>query len=142
MKYIIPALITILGFFAVQRYVAYRVASARFRDIVLRELCDFYPTFTRWDGGKFGDELASKFAVLQSAVADFESSLVWYKHRAFRRAWFSYCNATGRECDINTYLHYFDSYDPHASTQAEATAKVQALFRANVQRLLSYAKEI
>jgi hypothetical protein len=136
---ILIALFTILGFFAVQRYVAYRIASAKFRDIVLRELSDFYPTFTRWNGAIFAAELKTKFPTLQAAVADFSASVTWYNKRAFSEAWVAYCNATGRDCDMNTYLHYFDSYETFTGNQKEATAKAQALFHNNVKTLLSYA---
>ena len=138
---VIVALIAVLGAFAVQRYVAYRTASAKFRAAVLEALADFYPSFTKWNGARFGDELKSKFPILQAAVADFEASLVWFKKNDFRKAWVRYCNATGRDCDMNTYLHYFDAYDPSESTQAEATGKAQVLFHANVKRLLSFAHQ-
>lgn len=131
-------LVAILGAFAVQRYVAYRNASAKFRATVLESLSDFYPTFTRWDGASFGHQLQEKFPILQAAVVDFEASLAWWKKDGFRETWARYCNATGRDCDMNTYLHYFDSYSP-GGTQAEATAKAQALFRANVKSLLDFA---
>lgn len=137
---ILLALFTLLGHFAVARYNAYRTASAKFRGIVLEALADFYPVFTRWDGATFGDELKRKFFSLQAAVTDFEASLPWYKKGDFRQAWVHYCNATGRDCDMNTYLHYFDSYGP-GGKQADATAKVQALFHANVRRLLSFSHE-
>lgn len=137
---ILVALITLLGLFAIQRYVAYRIASAKFRAVVLEALADFYPTFTRWNGGTFGEELKGKFSVLQAAVADFEASLTWFKRGAFRKAWVRYCNTTGRDCDMNTYLHYFDSYSSD-STQAEATAKAQAMFHANVKRILDFSHE-
>lgn len=139
--YIIVALLGILGAFAGPRYSAYRIASAKFRSVVLESLSDFYPTFTRWDGARFERELQAKFPILQAAVADFEASLIWYRKDSFSKAWVRYCNATGRECDMNTYLHYFDSYDPLKSTQAEATAKAQALFHANVKCLLGFAYE-
>lgn len=136
---ILITLFTILGYFAVQRYVAYRIASAKFRDIVLREISEFYPTFTRWDGAAFGEELKTKFPILQAAVSDFSASVPWYNKRTFSKAWRTYCNTTGRDCDMNTYLHYFDAYDPSKSSQKEATAKAQALFHHNVKNLLSYA---
>jgi len=136
---ILIALFTILGLFAVQRYVAYRVASAKFRDVVLRELSDFYPVFTRWNGVKLGSELKGKFPTLQAAVSDFAASVPWYNKRAFGKAWMAYCNATGRDCDMNTYLHYFDAYDPFTSNQTEATANAKNLFHNNVKDLLSYA---
>ena len=139
--YIIVALVGVLGAFAVQRYVAYRNASAKFRAIVLETLNEFYPTFTTWNGALFGDILKRKFPILQSAVADFKLTLPLWRRNAFDRVWMSYCNATGRECDVNTYLHYFDAYDPANSTQAEATARAQALFQTNVSRLLSFADE-
>ena len=136
----LAALFAVLGTFSVARYNAYRTASAKFRGSILEALSDFYPTFTRWDGARFGDELKTKFPALQAAVADFEPSLLWRRKSGFRKAWARYCNATGRDCDMNTYLHYFDSYGP-GGTQAEATAKAQALFHANVSRLLSFSHE-
>lgn len=138
---IIAALIAILGGFAVARYNAYRTASAKFRDVVLSELNDFYPVFTRWHGASFSNELSAKFPILQAAADDFLPSIPWYRKVSFRKAWVSYCNATGRECDMNTYLHYFDSYDPLKSTQSDATVKAQALFHANVKCLLEFAHE-
>lgn len=138
--YIITTLIAGLILFAGHRYVAYRNASAKFRAAVLESLSDFYPTFTRWNGARFGDELKTKFPVLQAAVADFEASLPWWRKGAFCKAWVGYCNTTGRDCDMNTYLHYFDCYGP-GGTQAEATAKAQALFHGNIKRLLAFAHE-
>lgn len=126
--------------FAVARYNAYRTASAKFRSSVLDALSDFYPTFTRWDGAAFGEELKNKFPILQAAVTDFEASLLWCKKGDLRKAWVRYCNATGRDCDMNTYLHYFDSYGP-GGNQAEATAKAQALFHSNVAALLAFASK-
>ena len=137
---VLTALIALLGAFAIARYNAYRAASAKFRGVVLESLADFYPAFTRWNGAAFGEELKTKFPTLQSAIADFEACLLWYKRDDFRKAWVCYCNTTGRECDMNTYLHYFDSYGP-GGTQAEATSKAQALFHANVKRLLQFAHE-
>lgn len=137
---ILAALIALLGSFSVARYNAYRTASAKFRGIVLEALADFYPVFTRWEGSTFGEELKSKFPILQSAVTDFEASLLWWRKDDFRKAWVRYCNATGRDCDMNTYLHYFDSYGL-GGNQAEATTKAQALFHANVSRLLSFSHE-
>ena len=136
---IIAVLVAILGGFAVARYNAYRIASAKFRDVVLSELNDFYPVFTRWNGASFDKELSAKFPILQAAVDDFLPIIPWYRKDGFRKAWIDYCNATGRECDMNTYLHYFDSYDPMESTQSEATAKAQALFHANIKFLLVFA---
>ena len=138
---IIAALVAILGGFAVARYNAYRTASDKFRDIVLRELSDFYPTFTRWNGARFERELQDRFPILQAAVADFSRALPWYQKDTFSKAWIAYCNCTGRECDMNTYIHYFDSYDPAESTQEEATRKAQNLFHDNVKYLLSFASE-
>jgi hypothetical protein len=137
---ILTALITLLGAFSVARYNAYRTASAKFRGIVLDALADFYPVFTRREGSTFGEELKSKFPILQSAVTDFEASLLWSRKVDFRKAWGRYCNATGRDCDMNTYLHYFDSYGPGVN-QAEATTKAQAIFHTNISRLLSFSHE-
>jgi hypothetical protein len=135
---ILASLIAVLGAFSVARYNAYRTASAKFRGVVLNALADFYPVFTRWDGATFELELKSKFPALQAAVADFEGYLLWRRKHDFRKAWVHYCNATGRDCDMNTYLHYFDSYSP-GRTQAEATERAQVLFHANVGRLLSFS---
>ncbi|MGQ0711549.1 MAG: hypothetical protein ACT4NV_17585 [Rhodoferax sp.] len=136
---ILAALIPLEGGFAVARYNAYRVASAKFRSVVLDSLSDFYPTFTRWNGATFGHELRIKFPVLQSAVTDFCAALPWYQKGAFMKAWALYCNSTDRECDMNTYLHYFDAFDPSNDTQVEATARAKELFHANVARLLEFA---
>lgn len=137
---LLAVFIALIGSFAVARYNAYRTASAKFRAVVLESLSDFYPNFTRWHGASFGRELQGKFPVLQSAVADFEASLAWWRKGAFRKAWGRYCNATGRDCDMNTYLHYFDCYGP-GGTQEDATTKAQALFHDNVKRLLEFAHE-
>gem|GEM_PF-3226909 len=125
--------------FAVARYNAYRTASAKFRDAVLRELSDFYPVMTRWRGAGFGRELSAKFPALQAAVDDFLPNITWYKRASFRKAWIKYCSYSGDASDINTYTHYFDAYS--TGTQAQATAKAQALFHANVKHLLSFAHE-
>ena len=111
-------------------------AKAAFHSAVLAELGSIYPSPAAWpqDINTF---LRSKFTALQAAVENFSPSVPRLDRWGFDRAWLRYCCSTGRECDKNTYHHYMGSHAP-----GEPPPDVKAIFRANVERLLSYAKKI
>ena len=115
-------------------------ACAAFRSSVFTELGSIYPNPAPWPNN-IDTFLRVRFVALQTAVENFRPFVPWWSRYCFDRAWFRYRCATGRKIDTQCYLHYFDSYDPFTSTQAEASANVKALFHANVKRLLSYAEE-
>lgn len=136
--YILVALIGVLGAFAVQRYVAFRSASAKFRASVFSTLSGLYPHPVSWPSNSTAIDGALKaaFPALQSAVGEFSEALPWWRKQAFKRAWLRYCCSTGRECDKNTYHHYMGSHAP-----SEPPQDVKAIFHANVSRLLRFASE-
>lgn len=102
---LVAALIAILGAFAVQRFVAYRNASVKFRAAVIAELKSIYPLPVSWPQNIDGF-LRLAFPALQSAVAEFRPFVPSWRRRAFDQAWSQYRNAYGREVDAQVYHHY------------------------------------
>lgn len=115
-------------------------ACVAFRYAVLAELGSLYPNPAPWPSN-IDEFLSTRFVALQIAVENFRPFVPWWSRWRFDRAWFRYRCATGRKIDTQCYLHYFDSYDPLTSTQAEETKKCREIFHDNVELLLSYAKE-
>lgn len=136
--YIIVALLGVLGAFAVQRYVAFRNASVKFRAAVLTALSGLYPHPANWprDSVAIDAILKKEFPSMQAAVREFRDVLPWWRRRAFDAAWLHYCCSTGRECDKNTYHHYMPMHSP-----GEQPPDVKAMFHDNVSKLLSFANE-
>ena len=134
----IVALVGLLGAFSVQRFVALRNASVKFRSAVLAALSGFYPQPADWpkNGVDIDPILRNAFPSLQAAVSEFREILPCWRRHAFDGAWLRYCCSTGRECDKNTYLHYIAMHSP-----GEQPPDVRVLFYANVSKLLSFANE-
>ena len=132
----VVALIGLLGAFSVQRYVAFRTASVKFRSSLLAVLAGLYPHPVRWPQNDIEIEalLKGTFPALQAAAKEFRDSLPWWQRRAFDAAWLRYCCSTGRDCDVNTYLHYIPMHAP-----GEKMPDVKKLFLTNVSNLLSFA---
>ena len=129
---LLAALVALLGAFAVQRYIAFRAASAKFRAAVLKHLVGLYPIPVNWpDSGNAVDHtLRSAFPDLQSVVAEFRDALPKRRRGAFDRAWQEYRG------DYSHYYHYMGYSSPD-----KPTPDSKDLFHANVTRLLSFAKE-
>lgn len=136
--YIIVALVGVLGAFAVQRYVAFRSASVKFRSAVLVALSGLHPHPANWprDSVAIDGILKKAFPSLQAAAREFRDVLPWWRRRAFDVAWLRYCCSTGRECDKNTYHHYMPMHSP-----GEQPPDVKTIFYDNVSKLLSFANE-
>ena len=126
------ALVAVLGAFAVQRYVAFRAASVKFRSAVLGALQGLYPLPSNWPTESVAIDrvLRAAFPALQSAVAEFEPVVPWWQRKAFAQAWFTYHCSPGRTIDSQVYHHYIGF-----SGQPEP----KEAFRANIGRLLSFA---
>jgi len=117
---------------AVQRHNAFRAASSKFRSTVLDTLRQVYPHPVQWPAN-IDQFLRGVFPVLQAAVAEFREFLPWYRRRSFDAAWFEYRCSTGREVDLQCYHHYMSFVgDPDP----------KKIFKANVDRLLSYARPL
>jgi hypothetical protein len=114
-------------------------ACAAFRSVLLSELSPIYPAATAWPEN-IDAFLESKFLNLQTAVWNFRPFLSPFDKWRFDRAWkMFYC--TNR--DINPPQQHYGAYRGSYSegSHAEATSKAQALFHANVGRLLDFSDE-
>lgn len=96
----ITAIIALFTIIAVHRLtekrskaVEFRAAAKDFRNAVLNELKDVYPTVISWPEHP-PSLLTNKFAALQVAVAEFEVFMPWYRRFMFNRAWRIYCVGT------------------------------------------------
>ena len=131
----IVVFVGILGAFAVQRFIAFRAASVKFRSAVLTALNGLYPHPVNWpsDGMAIHQILSAAFPTLQAAVVEFHDALPRWHRRAFNNAWFRYrLGPDGRGIDKQCY----DQYVAFGSNP-----NYKAIFHANVSRLLRYAKE-
>lgn len=102
-------------------------------------LSGLYPIPANWpDNGNAVDKiLRAAFPALQSAVAEFRDSVPSRDRRPVDQAWFIYrLGADGREVDKQCYHQYMGFGSPD-----RVVPDSKATFRANVSRLLSFAKE-
>lgn len=114
---------------------ARRNAAAKFRNGVLNALNGLYPLSVNWPDD-IDRALRNVFPALQTTVDEFRPFVRWWRRRANDRAWFRYRCATGRQVDIQCYLHYTDIVDldqPKSSPVAKVT------FHSNVSALLAFA---
>lgn len=128
---LLAALAAILGAYAIQRFIAFRNASVKFRAALAAELGSIYPTPGKWpeDISTF---LRAAFPKLQAAVAEFNESLPKRKRADFLHAWHEFHCCTGRDIDAQVYHHYM---------AFQSNPDPKATFQANVSRLLSFARE-
>jgi hypothetical protein len=127
---VLVALFAALVAFAVARRNAFATASAKFRAAVTSVLGEVYPTPTVWPTN-VDAYLRSKFPALQTAVAEFQAALPFWKRRSFERAWGQYHNAYGRPQDSQVYHHY-EGFNDMPDPKLE--------FRRRIDALLAYAK--
>ena len=113
------------------RKVRYANACAAFRAAVLAKFPGVYPIPTTWPANP-NAFFRSVFSDLQVAFQQFRPFVPLYKRWLFDRAWFKYRCATGRKIDLQCYHHYMDF-----SNQPDP----KIVFRQNVDRLLSFAKQ-
>jgi len=86
---LIAALVAVLGSLAVQRFVASRTASAKFRAAILGELGSRYPHIGQWPSDIDG-LLGKSFPNLQAALAEFTESLPNRRRAEFLAAWHTF----------------------------------------------------
>ena len=112
-------------------------ACAAFRSSVLNIFIGIYPEPKDWpsDGNSVDRKLQSIFPALQTAVENFRPFVPWLSRRGFNRAWSIYLHGS----EANSGSHYYQ-YMGYSSPDVEIPDS-KATFKANVERLLSYAKE-
>ncbi|MGA8171115.1 MAG: hypothetical protein WB816_09865 [Methylocystis sp.] len=113
---------------------ARRNASSKFRGSVLAALTGLYPHPVNWPDD-IDPTLRNAFPTLQTAVEEFRPFVRWWQRRAYDRAWLRYRCATGRQVDIQCYLHYTNIQnldEPKPPTDAKIT------FHRNVSALLAF----
>ena len=128
-----------LGAFAVQRFIAFRKASVKFRSTVLGILSGLYPIPAHWpDSGNAVDQaLHAAFPALQTAVTEFRDSLPICRRGKFDQAWFIYrLGSEGRETDKQCYDQYMGFSSPE-----KVIPDSKVTFHVNVSRLLSFARK-
>lgn len=123
-------------------------AAAKFRASVLSALQGLYPLPVAWPKNelRIREELQARFPVLQSAVAEFEPYVLWYKRKAFAQSWRQYrLGEDGREIDQQDYWQYVPlrgtSVINGVTTYHDQTQTYRSQFKANVDLLLSFASE-
>jgi hypothetical protein len=122
------------------------VAAREFRAAVLKELSGLYPEPADWPKGTGIDvRLRGHFPALQAAVAQYRPYLSPKEQEGFDQAWLWYRSGTKRPQDVQTYGHYTSG----TSTSTGVYGGLEyvrddgrANFRRNVDRLLSFAKEV
>jgi hypothetical protein len=108
---------------------ARRNAATKFTGTILAALNGLYPLPVNWPED-IDHALRGVFPLLQSAVAEFRPHIPLWRQRAFDRAWFRYRCGTGREIDLQNYLHYI-AFDDNPNAKGN--------FRRNIAALLAYA---
>ena len=131
--YIIVALVSVLGAFAVQRYVAFRTAAAKFRSSVLTALLGIYPPTERWKENVSASIIATLPAV-KSACAEFHPNVSRFKRKAFASACAEY-EEHCRQKDPFTFLL------AHTLDPTTFPDNPQTIFCRHVELLLSFANE-
>jgi hypothetical protein len=109
---------------------AKRRASVKFYSAILAAFHGLYPLPVNWPLD-IEYALRSVFPAIQTAIAEFRPYVPWWQRRAFDRAWFRYRCGTGREIDLQIYLHY---------TAFRDNTDAKGRFRRNVAALLAFAK--
>lgn len=126
------AFVGILGTFAVNRWLSFGRASRDFRAAIDRELGSVAVTWPQ-DIDAF---LRSRYPALLSAVIEFRHYVPWWRKCGFDSAWRCFYNANPSGYDHQCYDHYTEIL-----SSERPIPNVRAIFHANVECLLSYAKE-
>ncbi|MFO6419510.1 hypothetical protein ACLBKS_04835 [Hylemonella sp. W303a] len=131
--YILVALISVLGAFSVQRYVAFRNAAAKFRSSVLTALLGIYPPTERWKED-VSTSLVATLPAVKSACVEFHPNVSRFKRKAFAKACAEY-EEHCRQKDPFTFLL------AHALDPATFPENPQTIFCRHVELLLSFAHD-
>jgi hypothetical protein len=112
------------------------IASAAFRAAIEKELGPMLTKFPT-DSPEIDGRLKHAFPALESAVREFRRHVPLLQRRGFNRVWLIYhCAYPDNWKEGECYHHYLGSHSPE-----EPPPDSKTIFRANVERLLSYAKE-
>jgi hypothetical protein len=121
-------------------------AAAAFRETFLKELQGLYPLPADWPPSTgIESRLKKVFPALQGAVSTYRPFIPKREQAAFDEAWLSYRTATKREIDTQSYTHYMNMTSTTISSFGGETILSndgKANFKRNVQRLLSFAKDV
>ena len=121
-------------------------AAAAFRETFLKELQGLYPLPSDWPRTT-GIELRLRrvFPALQAAFSTYRPFIPKSERGAFDEAWLIYRTATKREIDTQSYTHYMNMTSTTVSSFGGETVLPndgKATFKRNVDRLLSFAKDV
>lgn len=132
---LIGATIAALVAFIVPKINRSREASNHFRQTILNELKDIYPTCSK-DPESLNQYLRSKYPALQAAVNQYRHFLPFYRRKAFDKAWDTY---RGYENDgSNLEEHYFQYRD---YTLDDEQNDGKGNLKKNVSLLLQFCKK-
>jgi hypothetical protein len=120
-------------------------AATAFRNAFLQELKGLYPFPSDWPKGIGIDKrLRQAFPALQAAIAGLRPFVPDKEKAAFDEAWLVYHTSTKREIDQD-YTHYMNMGSVVMNATGGLTEIKQdgrANFKRNVDRLLSFAKDV
>ena len=128
----IVVLIGILGAFAVQRFIAFRAASVKFRSDIFKALDGIYPKTGVWKQN-IAQELLATIPAVSSAHAEFAYYIAFLRKRAFRKALSAYEDQCKQEEPFNVLLL-------HLASPKDCPENPQTVFGRHVEKLLSFAK--
>jgi hypothetical protein len=121
-------------------------AAAVFRETFLKELQGLYPLPADWPPTTgIEPRLKKVFPALQGAVSTYRPYIPKSEQAAFDEAWLNYRTATKREIDTQSYTHYMNMTSTTISSFGGETVLPndgKATFKRNVDRLLSFAKDV
>ncbi|MBC3911232.1 hypothetical protein [Undibacterium umbellatum] len=110
-------------------------ACETFRKAISTSLQGLYPIPVDWPDSTTGIRhiLNRQFPVIQAAVNEFRNYVPWYSRKKFDKAWRQYRNAYEDDESAECYHHY-ESFEDNSDHKA--------VFKANVDRLMSFAKDV
>jgi len=121
-------------------------AAAAFRETFLKELQGLYPLPSDWPRTTgIEPRLRIVFPALQAAFSTYRPFIPKSEQGAFDEAWLIYRTATKREIDTQSYTHYINMTSTTVSSFGGETILPndgKATFKRNVDRLMSFAKDV
>jgi hypothetical protein len=121
-------------------------AAAAFRETFLKELHGLYPLPSDWPRTTgIEPRLRRVFPALQAAFSTYRPFIPKSEQGALDEAWLIYRTATKREIDTQSYTHYMNMTSTTVSSSGGETVLANdgnATFKRNVDRLLSFAKDV
>jgi hypothetical protein len=121
-------------------------AAAAFRETLLKELQGLYPLPADWPPTTgIEPRLRKVFPTLQGAISAYRTFIPRNQQAAFDEAWLVYRTSTKREIDTQSYTHYMNMTSVTVSSFGGETVLPndgKATFKRNVDRLLSFARDV